>query len=67
MGTMQRIMNSYYENPRRLKFIFYYILPETDVYLSYIPELKLVYEINMHGAVESRDKRHVLRMYMIDS
>lgn len=67
MGTMQRIMDSYYENPRRLKFIFYYILPETDVYLSYIPELKLVYEINMHEAVESRDKRHVLRMYMIDS
>ncbi len=65
MGTMQRIMDSYYENPRRLKFIFYYILPETDVYLSYIPELKLVYEKSMHEAVESRDRKHILRVYTL--
>lgn len=66
MGTMQRIMDSYYENPRSLKFIFYYLLPETDVCLSYIPELRLIYEKNMNEAVESRDRKHILRIYVLD-
>lgn len=65
MGTMQRIMDSYYANPRRLRFIFYYLLPETESYLSGINELQLVYEADMHKEVVSRDRKHILRIYTI--
>jgi len=66
MGTLQRIMESYYENTRKLTFIFYYLLPETEQYLSGLSYLNLVDEMDVHDIVSSRDRKHIVRIYVME-
>lgn len=57
-GVMKNITDSYYKNPRRIRLFFYYPQDEYVAYLSTVPELEFVDEIDCMDLFPSHDNRN---------
>lgn len=65
-GVMTRILESYDKNPRRIRLFFYYPQDEYVAYLSTIPELDFVDEIDCMDLFTGMDTRNRVMIFEIN-
>ena len=62
-GVMKKILDSYYDTPRNIKLLFYYPQDEYVAFLTALPELNFVDEIDCRDLFTKRDLRNRVIIY----
>ena len=60
---MHKILESYYENPREMKLLFYYPSDEYISYLMTVNELMFADEIDCRDLYQKNDSREKIVIY----
>ncbi|MCR4656742.1 MAG: class I SAM-dependent methyltransferase [Lachnospiraceae bacterium] len=61
--VLKNILVSYYDRPRRMKLIFYYVTPEYISCLDDHPEFQLIHDIDCRDLFNSKDAKDRIMLY----
>jgi len=62
-AVLNKIRNSYFEKEREITLVFYYVLEDTEAYLTGISDIELVDNIDCVEVLKKRDQRHKILIY----
>lgn len=62
-GVMKQLQESVVKNPRRIRMFFYYPHEDYVAFLSAMPEVEFVDEINCQDLFEPKDKRNTVLVF----
>lgn len=66
-GVMQRIIDSYYEAPRQMRFFFYFPQAEYVAFLMQVDELEFLDEIDCRDLFEEKSDRNRIMIFQTEA